>query len=644
MQSLRSKLSQPRTRTKEPQMSRQEIRSELKQVKKEAIAREKAIVGKLIQNATVILGTCVGASSYLLREKEFDLVIVDEAAQSLEAACWIPILKASRCVLAGDHCQLPPTIKSKEAEKGGLNQTLFEKLILDARFGTVVKLLNTQYRMNDLISSWASVNMYNGHVLSDSSVANHTLIDLLPSQFKPSALTEEELLEDYPVMLLIDTSSTCMYEDAQDSESHRNVNEANIIMQHAAYLVQHGIKPCDIGVITPYNGQLELLRDMFRTYADSGNSSSSASKVNFDGIEIKTIDGFQGGEKECILISLVRSNEGKKVGFLGEKRRINVAITRAKRHVAVVCDSETCSSDKFIKTLLTHIEDNGQVMPVEMYLDQHNSIECSVDLPSKPSSSGKTTASSSTSNASGKNDKKKDNKPNQKLFSSNNNSAKQSSTKTGNSNSVGGKAEAGKGNTGKVETKEEDAMCQKIREILQLYKSAQLNHGSLIFAPEGSLPSLQFKHLLLNGSLVADLPSSKQVLLFPTEVSSFHRLFVHQVSEELKLKHVSVGEGDQRQISVSLTTPMTSKAESVRPTDSKTELKTVEVPLNDDKKFHVDTDEEEDGSNEKGSETITKDTAKLDISSSKTASATMQPPPVPDNDKAKLQQQNQVRT
>lgn len=163
-----------------PALTRNQQRSELKQLCKEAREREKAVVKRIINRSNVVLCTCVGASSRLLEgDLIFDMVIIDEAAQGLEAACWVPLLKGKKAVLAGDHCQLPPTIKCMEADKGGLSVTLFERIIKDHRFKDVVCLLDTQYRMNALISDWASKNMYHGAIHSHPSVANHKLDDLL---------------------------------------------------------------------------------------------------------------------------------------------------------------------------------------------------------------------------------------------------------------------------------------------------------------------------------------------------------------------------------------------------------------------------------------------------------------------------------
>jgi len=140
--------------------TRKAKRTELKSLNKEARTREKDVVERIVQRSNVILCTCIGASSKLLRDCDFDMVVIDEAAQGIEAACWIPILKGKKCVLAGDHCQLPPTVKSKQAVQGGLAVTLFERIIRDRRFESVVKLLDTQYRMNALISDWASSGVH----------------------------------------------------------------------------------------------------------------------------------------------------------------------------------------------------------------------------------------------------------------------------------------------------------------------------------------------------------------------------------------------------------------------------------------------------------------------------------------------------
>jgi ATP-dependent RNA/DNA helicase IGHMBP2 len=521
MQELRSKLQNPRSfksKTDSTKMNRREIRSELKAIKKEAIVREKAVVERLIRNASIVFATCVGTSSHLLKDLQFDLVVVDEAAQALEAACWIPIMKSSKCVLAGDHCQLPPTIKSKSAEEGGLNMTLFEKIIKDNRFANIVKLLNVQYRMNDVISRWASKNMYNNHVLSATSVMNHTIFDLLPNSNRNDCGEDPE----NAVMLMIDTSDCYMFEDSSDGTSHRNINEADIVLQHVVYLLQSGIRPSDIGVITPYNGQLELLRDLFMTTANGdpdGTMKAIHSNIlpQLAGVDIKTIDGFQGGEKECIIISLVRSNESHTVGFLGENRRINVAVTRAKRQVTIVCDSSTCSTNSFIKTLIDHIEEQGAVIPADVYMDQHAHVQTKVVT--------ETVAKAKEKGKSKENSKKK-------IFSAISN--KTSSSKKFASDQPAVQI-ANNTNIQNSKSSVSDELCSKIKELLEDYAVDKIGNG------------------IIDKELTRGLRSQEGAnsLIFPASLSSFHRLHVHQVAEELGLVHISTGEGIDRRISVS---------------------------------------------------------------------------------------------
>jgi hypothetical protein len=570
-------------------MSRNELKKELKAVKKEVIQRERMITQGIIANSKIIFCTCVGASSNLLKSLEFDRIIIDEAAQGLESACWIPILRGKKVILAGDHLQLPPTIKCKEAEEGGLAITLFEKIITDNRFENITTLLNIQYRMNELISSWASENMYGGEVASDETVRDHTLSDLLPavtslsttsatdnneSREEQPAVFSSSSLPVIPVLMMIDTANAFMYEDNDNtagkddktattgpkkkSTSHRNHNEAELILQHTLYLVKKGIKPSDIGIITPYNGQLELLRATFSPFLSSyfpsttGSSSLSSSsssvattslllaereKINLDGIEIKTIDGFQGGEKEVILISFVRSNENHNVGFLGENRRINVAITRAKRHLAIICDSETCSSDSFISTLLRHIEENGEIIPAEFYLSEflhllNNNYHLS-DLSSCSSVSSSFGNQRSVSaieklkkdhaKASSFGEKKKDKKP------LNNEKSIEDET---------------------MHEERNEFLVVQLNSILTKYRNHEITGGSISYDSKNKENPFKYQHLL---SLVSVSPTSvDRPLVFPHSLNTFLRMKIHEIATSLSLFHESFGEKKKRYISVSL--------------------------------------------------------------------------------------------
>ncbi|XP_028399828.1 DNA-binding protein SMUBP-2-like [Dendronephthya gigantea] len=301
---------------------RSRLRTELKTLRKELREREEKALKHILHNAQVILSTNVSASDdgplkHLPRD-HFDLVVIDEAAQSLEAACWIPLLWAPRCILAGDHKQLPPTIMSRDAARRGLEQTLMERII--EMFGDkVVHMLTTQYRMNKAIMKWSSDRLYDGKLLADVSVAQHLLCHI--PEVNDTELTSLPLL-------MIDTAGCDLYElRSQDEESKGNEGEADVVAAHVSGLVDSGVKQQDIGVITPYNLQVELLRSRLST--------------KYPALEIKSVDGFQGREKEAVVISMVRSNTKGEIGFLAENRRMNVAVTRARRHLTIVGDSTT---------------------------------------------------------------------------------------------------------------------------------------------------------------------------------------------------------------------------------------------------------------------------------------------------------------
>ena len=364
---------------KKDRNKRREIQSELRTLYREARNREDAVVKSIIQSVDVVLCTCVTAGSRLLKDIHFDIVIIDEAAQALEVSCWIPLMMSSRCVLVGDHKQLPPTVKSAAAASMGLAITLFERVIMNSVFkgAGLIHLLDTQYRMNSSICDWSSDHMYGGQVQSHLSVKNRTVRDVLEdkgasSSHVPRPSKKVDVIapegegavvfaesdspfgssEVLPVLLLLDTTGCDVCESSSKEGSRSNYGEAQIVLQHVLYLLDTlMVPPRDVGVITPYNGQLSVLKQLF------GEKSENDPRLSM--VDVKTIDGFQGGEKECIVISMVRSNTKREVGFLNDKRRINVAVTRAKVHLAIICDVDTCLSDPFIGTLLNHISSVG---------------------------------------------------------------------------------------------------------------------------------------------------------------------------------------------------------------------------------------------------------------------------------------------
>ncbi|XP_067948248.1 DNA-binding protein SMUBP-2-like isoform X2 [Watersipora subatra] len=325
----------------------QSLRTELKALRKELKEKSHAAVAQVLKHSHVILSTLTSATEEgplkALQELHFDVVVIDECSQALEAACWIGLLQANKCVLAGDHLQLPPTILSHKAAEAGLGVTLMERLI--ATKPGHVHMLTTQYRMNKQIMQWASHELYNDQLTADSLVANHLLRGL-------QGVEENEITSE--PLILIDTEGCNLPElDLPDEQSHGNEGEADLVAIHVSSLIDSGVRPCDIAVISPYNLQVELIRNRL--------------SQKYRELEIKSVDGYQGREKEAVVISLVRSNNKGQVGFLSEDRRLNVAVTRARRQVTVVCDSNTVKTHPFLCRLIEYMSTNGVVYSAAEY-------------------------------------------------------------------------------------------------------------------------------------------------------------------------------------------------------------------------------------------------------------------------------------
>ncbi|CAM6098544.1 unnamed protein product [Calypogeia fissa] len=327
--------------------TRGDLRKELRYLAKEEKNRQQDAVSDIIKESAVICTTLTGALSYHLKQTTFDVVVIDEAAQALEVACWIALLKGQRCILAGDHLQLPPTVLSVEAEKNGLGITLFGRLAALYE-SQIVAMLTVQYRMNELIMGWSSGELYENKLTAHESVKDQTLCQLEGVQSSPAT---------DPTLILIDTAGCDMDETKDEADSTSNEGEAKVALAHAKRLLQSGVKACDIGIIAPYNAQVGLLRSM-------RNEDRKLAEL-----EISSVDGFQGREKEAIIISMVRSNTKQEVGFLSDKRRMNVAVTRARRQCCVVCDTETVSSNPFLKRLVAYLEENGEYLSAQEYVD-----------------------------------------------------------------------------------------------------------------------------------------------------------------------------------------------------------------------------------------------------------------------------------
>ncbi|KAL3256639.1 hypothetical protein ABHI18_007432 [Aspergillus niger] len=346
---------------------RRAIYDDLRELRREFRERENKCVENLVRESSVVLATLHGAGGHQLKNQKFDVVIIDEASQALEAQCWIPLLSASKVVLAGDHLQLPPTVKStkenakkaakeKEDKKENgellenvsLETTLFDRL-LSMHGPGIKRMLTTQYRMHEKIMQFPSDELYDSKLMAADSVKDRLLKDL-PYEVEETDDTKEPLVfwdtqgGDFPEK----TEDADLGKKAHLGESKSNDMEALVVSRHVDALVDAGIHPEDIAVITPYNGQLAVLSQMLRE--------------KYPSIELGSVDGFQGREKEAVVVSLVRSNSEHEVGFLGERRRLNVAMTRPKRHLCICGDSETISKGSgFLKRWMAFLEEHADL-------------------------------------------------------------------------------------------------------------------------------------------------------------------------------------------------------------------------------------------------------------------------------------------
>jgi hypothetical protein len=315
---------------------RKEARDLLSAVRKlEALAVE-----RVLDEARIICATLTGLDSQLLGQRRFDVVVIDEACQSTEPANWVPLLRANKLILAGDHCQLPPTILSPEAADRGLAVSLMERLI--GRFGPAVsRLLTVQHRMHSAIMDFSNEEFYGRKLIAHESVANHRLCDLPGVTANP--LTESPLQ-------FIDTAGASYDEELEeDTGSRRNPQEAALAIKKVCALLDAGVNAAQIGVIAPYRAQVRLLRERL---------------AHLPELEIDSVDGFQGREKEAIVMSFVRSNPEGEIGFLADARRTNVALTRARRKLLAIGDSATLANDPFYQRMLTHFEALGATSSV----------------------------------------------------------------------------------------------------------------------------------------------------------------------------------------------------------------------------------------------------------------------------------------
>lgn len=320
-------------RGREGHRRRRELFAEAGQLRGQIRLLEKSVIQGVIDSADVVCTTTT-IDDELLGNREFDLVVIDEACQCTLPSVWQAILRADRLVLAGDHCQLPPTVLSEQAARDGMRRSLMERLV-DREGENIFRRLTVQYRMHESIMRFSSDVFYDESLIADVSVRSHRLCDL--SDVDDNERTSQPIE-------FIDTAGAEFDEQIEaDGESKLNPKEANLIIQLVGELIESGISPEQIGVITPYAAQTRLLRQ----------------RMDVIGLEIDTVDGFQGREKEAILLTMVRSNDRGEIGFLGDTRRTNVAITRARRKLIVVGDSATLGNHPFYAAMLEYFEQAG---------------------------------------------------------------------------------------------------------------------------------------------------------------------------------------------------------------------------------------------------------------------------------------------
>lgn len=303
---------------------RKALFDEAHKIMKDVENSEQYILDDLIAKAQVITATLVGASHYTIRHLRYNTVVIDEAGQALEPACWIPIVKAKKVIFAGDHNQLPPTIKSEEAARNGLENTLMEKCV--NLHPDSVTMLDEQYRMHEMIMGYSSEVFYKGKLKAAPAVRDRVLYE-----------------GDSPLSF-VDTAG-CGYEEKTEGTRISNPEEAAFLFRHlsqfADQLATHYSAENfpSIAIISPYRQQIELLKEELL--------QSTILQPYLDKIAVNTIDSFQGQERDIVYISMTRSNADNRIGFLSEIRRMNVAMTRAKKKLVVIGDSSTLSQLQF---------------------------------------------------------------------------------------------------------------------------------------------------------------------------------------------------------------------------------------------------------------------------------------------------------
>jgi ATP-dependent RNA/DNA helicase IGHMBP2 len=294
----------------------------------EARALEARAQAEVLDRAQVVLATLTSLDAPVLAGRRFDLAVVDEATQALEPATYLALLRAGRAVLAGDHLQLPPTVLSQAAQEGGLGVSLFERLAAEGAPGAAgLATLAEQHRMNARIMAFPSAALYGGRLRAHPAVADRAL--------------------DGAPLEVVDTAGRGFDEEVPEgSDSRQNPGEAELAAAEVRRILSLGVAPGEVAVISPYEAQVQRLRQVLAGEVERG-------------LEVDTVDGFQGREKDAVVVTLVRSNDRGEVGFLADVRRMNVAMTRARKKLVVIGDGATVARHPFYEAFLRHAQGAG---------------------------------------------------------------------------------------------------------------------------------------------------------------------------------------------------------------------------------------------------------------------------------------------
>ena len=328
------------------------VHQKIARLRDRATEIEMAINAQLFDEARVVACTLVGSANKLLVRHKFSTLFIDEAAQALEPACWIATRRASRVILAGDHQQLPPTIKCYEAMKQGLGKTLMERIVENQP--DAVTLLKVQYRMNDSIMKFSSDWFYHGEVESDGSVKHRSVLDY---EHPIEWIDGHEMLQQVNQELKEEEKLDIDFAEQFIGENHGRINKAEaelVLSTLNNYINKIGqerflAERLDVGIISPYKVQTQYLRQQIRKRAEFRPFRQV--------ISVNTVDGFQGQERDIIMISLVRSNDNGQIGFLSDLRRMNVAMTRARMKLIIFGDKSTLQHHAFYRKLIKYVEE-----------------------------------------------------------------------------------------------------------------------------------------------------------------------------------------------------------------------------------------------------------------------------------------------